>query len=223
MRLRAFGLLGLLGLIAPPVSAAAAPPIIQSLEQLRRLPPEEAGQALPVRLTAVVTYYHHEWDMLFVQDAKSAAFVFVDHRTPPVAMAPGTLVEITGKTAAGDFEPSIASAQFRPVKAVGLPAPHGVELKEITTGSQDAAWIEVSGVVRSAAVIDDLLEIVLKMNGGKLKVRLKDWRDQPDFKWLVDSVVRVRGVCTTVTNEHRQFVGAEVWTCLLYTSDAADE
>jgi diguanylate cyclase (GGDEF)-like protein/PAS domain S-box-containing protein len=217
-RWRIAGAAVLVGAIGADLNAAAAPasspssPIIQTLGQLRALPPAEAGRHLPVRITAVVTYYHHEWEMVFVQDEFSASFAHVDHRGPPIAMAPGTLVEVTGKTQAGDFEPSILDTHFRPIKTVGLPAPFAAGMKEIATGAQDARWIEVEGVVHSAAVVDDLLNLVVKVDGGKLKVYVKDWQDKPDFRWIVDSTVRLRGVCTTLTNEHRQFVGAELWT-----------
>jgi diguanylate cyclase (GGDEF)-like protein/PAS domain S-box-containing protein len=216
-----FARMTLAGLVLanPPVFAADPPPpdaarygALHSIREVRQLTPVQAARGLPVRLQAIVTYYHHEWDMAFVQDAQDAVFVYVDHNGPKVAMRPGQRVEIVGKTAAGDFEPSIAQPHFRPLDFVGLPPPHAVTIKEIATAGHDAFWIEATGIVRSAAVIDDLLELVVKMDGGKLKVRIKDWQQRPDYARLVDATVRVRGVCTTLTNEHRQFVGAELWT-----------
>ena len=217
-RLRTVALLALPALVGSLELHAAgstdrpSPAPIQTLAQMRALPLEEAAKHLPVKLTAVVTYYHHEWDMLFIQDGTSATYVYVDHRLPKAAMGPGTLIEISGKTVPGDFEPSITEAHFRPLRHVGLPTPRVAGMKDITTGGQDAYWVEVAGTVHSAAVVDDLLNLVVKVDGGKLKVYVKDWQEKPDFKAIVDSQVRVRGVCSTITNEHRQFVGAELWT-----------
>src|SRR5262245_18039014 len=97
-RARIAGLIAAAVLAGPPSARAALPapapaPLVRSLGQLRALTAEEAGKGLPVKLTGVVTYYHHEWEMLFIQDETSAAFVYVDHRTPRTPMEPGTLVE----------------------------------------------------------------------------------------------------------------------------------
>jgi diguanylate cyclase (GGDEF)-like protein/PAS domain S-box-containing protein len=189
---------------------AAAP--ITTLGQLRKLTPEQAALGLPVHVTAVVTYYHHDWEMVFVQDGTGASFVYIDHHAPVIAMAPGHRVEITGKTQPGDFMPSITAAEFKPQKAVGLPAPRVTTLQAITRAEDDAFWVEITGIVRSAAVVDDLLNVIVQMEGGAIKVYVKEYPAQPRYASLVDSVVRVRGVCTTLTNEHRRFLGAEIWT-----------
>jgi diguanylate cyclase (GGDEF)-like protein/PAS domain S-box-containing protein len=188
---------------------AASP--LSSIKEVRALSPEQAAAGRPVRLKAVVTYYHHEWEMLFVQDEGDAIFVYLDHRQPKAPLRPGSLVEIVGKTTPGDFETSITQPQFHLLGVVGLPTPHVVTLKEIATAEHDAFWVEVGGIVRGAAVVDDLLEIMLEVEGQKIKVHLQDWKDRRDFAMLVDSLVRVRGVVTTLTNESRQFVGAELW------------
>jgi diguanylate cyclase (GGDEF)-like protein/PAS domain S-box-containing protein len=199
---------------APAHEPAAPVPFapITSLAELRALPPEQAAEGRPVHLSATVTYYHHEWEMVFVQDDTGAAFVYVDHHLPPVAMGPGQRVEIVGRTQAGDFLPSITDAQFKPLRMVGLPAPRQTTLQAITRAENDAFWIEVTGIVRSATVVDDLLDLIVQMEGGTIKVYVKEWRDMPHYASLVDDVVKVRGVCTTLTNEHRRFMGAEIWT-----------
>ncbi len=205
----------LAGAEAAPFARPAPPalPVIRDLGQLGRLSPEQAAKRPPVHLTATATYYHHEWEMLYLQDAAGAAFVYVDSRRPKAAIRPGTLVEVIGKAVPGDFAPSISEAELRPIRQAAPPEPQIVGLKQIVTGAEDARWIEISGIVRSAAIVDDLLQVSLALEGGKMTIHIRDWRDKSDFReWLVDSVVRVRGVCTTVTNEHRQFLGAELWS-----------
>jgi len=186
---------------------------LETIRAIESLSPDEAAKGHPIHLRAVVTYYHHEWEMLFVEDETAATFVYVDPKQPRLDMKPGTLVEITGRTVPGDFLPSIGKgARIKPLRFAGLPPRRDVTLKEIAAGAEDSRFIEVEGVVGSAVEVDGLVNLMLKVQGGKLKVYIKDWQDKPDFKWLVDSTVRVRGVCTTLTNEHRQFVGAELWT-----------
>jgi diguanylate cyclase (GGDEF)-like protein/PAS domain S-box-containing protein len=183
------------------------------IEDVRRLSPQKAAEGVPVRLEAVVTYYHHDWEMLFVQDATGAIFIYVDHRRPPFPLHLGQRVLVEGKTVAGDFVASIAAgAQVTPLGEAGLPTAYRAPLKETATGVLDARWVEVRGVVRSASVVDGLLLLTLTMDGGKLRIHVKDWDEKRDPAPFVDSVVRVRGVCTTLVNDRHQFLGAEVWS-----------
>jgi diguanylate cyclase (GGDEF)-like protein/PAS domain S-box-containing protein len=192
-------------------SAADAPQVIRTIGEIHALSAQDAAKSLPVRLEAVVTYYHHDWDMLFVQDATGGIFVYVDHRAPAFPVREGQRVELSGTTASGDFLPSIASPQLKAIATGEFPRPLRATLKDIGQGIADSAWTEVRGIVRSAAVVDDVLEIALMMPGGGLKVHVKHFGDRTDFGALVDSVVRVQGVCSTLANEQRQFQGAEIW------------
>jgi diguanylate cyclase (GGDEF)-like protein/PAS domain S-box-containing protein len=194
---------------APPPSPSPAAP--HSLADVARLSREQAAQHPFVRLPVVVTYYHHEWDMLFVQDATGAVYVYVDHHQPAFPIREGQRVELAGRVVPGDFVPSISEPRLRPLADVGLPPARPVTLEQIAGGAEDARRIEVGGTVRSAAVVDDMLEIVLGMDGGRMKLHVRDWGTESDFSWLVDAVVKARGVCSTLTNERRQFLGAELW------------
>jgi diguanylate cyclase (GGDEF)-like protein/PAS domain S-box-containing protein len=198
---------------APSPSPAPPPPtaVPRSLAEVARLTPEQAAKRPTVRLPVVVTYYHHEWDMLFVQDATAGVYVYVDHHQPAFPVREGQRVELEGRIVPGDFVPSIGEPRLRPLTEVGLPPPRAATLKQIATGTEDSRRIEVSGTVRSAAIVDDMLEIVLGMDGGRMKLHIREWGADPDFSRLVDSVVKARGVCSTVTNERRQFLGAELW------------
>ena len=204
----------LLGALAAPASASElqlAEPL-STIGQVRGLSPEEARKRRPVRLKAVVTYYHHDWEMLFVEDATGGVYVYVDRRRPPLPIRVGQLVELRGRTVPGDFIPSIAEPQVEPLETPGVPVPRPATLDEIATGAEDARWIEVEGIVRSARLVDDLLALTLMMEGGRLLVHVQDWDGSPDFGTLVDTRVRVRGVCTTLANDQRQFTGAELWS-----------
>ena len=194
-----------------PSPSPAPPAVPRTLAEVARLSPELAARRPTVRLPVVVTYYHHEWDMLFVQDGTAGVYVYVDHHQPAFPVREGQRVELEGRIVPGDFVPSIGEPRLRPLAEVGLPPPRPATLKQIATGVEDSRRIEVSGTVRSAAVVDDMLEIVLGMDGGRMKLHVRDWGTDPDFSRLLDSVVRARGVCSTITNDRRQFLGAELW------------
>jgi diguanylate cyclase (GGDEF)-like protein/PAS domain S-box-containing protein len=166
-----------------------------------------------VRLEAVVTYYHHDWEMLFVQDETGPVFVYVDHHRAPFPIHLGQRVRVEGHTVAGDYFASIASdARITPLADAALPVAKKASLKETATGAMDARWVEVRGVVRAATPVDGLLVLTLALDGGKLRVHIQDWDEKKGYAGLIDSVVHVRGVCTTLVNDRRQFLGAELWT-----------
>jgi diguanylate cyclase (GGDEF)-like protein/PAS domain S-box-containing protein len=208
-RFRAVAVLVVVVLLAP-ILAASDP--LTTIDAVRRLTADQAAQGLPVRIEAVVTYYHHDWEMLFLQDATGAIFAYVDHRKPPFPVRLGQRAIVEGKTVPGDFVASIGDIRLTPLPDGKLPTAPLVGLKEMSTGAFDARWIEARGVVRAAAIVDDLLQLTVMTADGKLRVHVKDWEDQPDYGRLVDSAVRVRGVCTSLTNGRRQFLGAEVWS-----------
>ena len=144
---------------------------LETIRAIESLSPDEAAKGHPIHLRAVVTYYHHEWEMLFVEDETAATFVYVDPKQPRLDMKPGTLVEITGRTVPGDFLPSIGKgARIKPLRFAGLPPRRDVTLKEIAAGAEDSRFIEVEGVVGSAVEVDGLVNLMLKVQGGKLKV-----------------------------------------------------
>jgi diguanylate cyclase (GGDEF)-like protein/PAS domain S-box-containing protein len=193
-------------------ASSAEPPPLSTIGEVRRLSPAEARQGLPVRVQGIVTYYHHDWQMLFVEDQTGGVFVYADRRNPAFPIGVGDRVEIVGRTVPGDFVPSIGRPQVRPLEAATLPRAPVKTLQEIATGAADALWIEVGGVVRSAKLVDDLLALDLMMDCGRLLVHVQEWDERTDFAALVDAEVRLAGVCTTLANESRQFVGAELWT-----------
>jgi hypothetical protein len=73
--------------------AAAAPnlPVLTSIEQVRRLTPDEARRGYPVHLKAVVTYFDPADPELFLQDATGGIWVGWTPNMPKTA--PGELIE----------------------------------------------------------------------------------------------------------------------------------
>jgi diguanylate cyclase (GGDEF)-like protein/PAS domain S-box-containing protein len=210
------GFIAIAAILAPAFASGAnegASAVLTRIADVRRLTPAQAAVGVPVRLEGVVTYYHHDWEMLFVQDETGPVFVYVDHHRTPFPIHLGQRVRVEGRTVAGDFFASIAAdATVTPLADTGLPTPKRVSLKDTATGEMDARWVEVRGVVRAATPIDGLLVLTLALDGGKLRVHIQDWDEKKGYAGLVDSVVRVRGVCTTLVNDRRQFLGAELWS-----------
>ena len=72
------GLIAIIAILTPLYASASArdtPSVLTRIGDVRRLTPAQAATGVPVRLEAVVTYYHHDWEMLFVQDETGSRHV----------------------------------------------------------------------------------------------------------------------------------------------------
>jgi diguanylate cyclase (GGDEF)-like protein len=191
-----------------------SPTTIRTARAVHSLPPEQAAQEYPVRLRAVVTYYDPYIDSrhgaLFVHDASGGVFVMVPSR-PILAIKPGSLVEITGVTAPGDYAAVVNGSRVRLIGQSGLPPnPPSVTLTQLLTGGFDSQWVKVEGRVRSAYVGPNNVVLGIAANEGVLSaITLR----QPgvNYESLVDSLVRIEGNSAPLFNLRRQMVGVHLF------------
>lgn len=188
--------------------------ILVTARAVHNLPPDVAARDLPVHLRAVVTYYDPYIDTrhaaIFVHDASGGVFVSVPAR-PILSIKPGTLVDITGVTNAGDYAAVVSSDQVRPVSQSSLPAnPPKVSLTQLLTGVLDCEWVEVEGRVRSAHVGPNNVVLALAGDGGMLTA-VTVRQQGVDYDSLVDSVVRIAGNAAPLFNQRRQMVGVHLF------------
>jgi signal transduction histidine kinase len=115
------------------------------------------------------------------------------------------VVEIEGVSSPGEFAPIVVPAQIRVVGTAALPAPARVTYEQLASGKEDSQFVEITGVVRSVqrheASQHHLIEITT--GGGRLSVYARQL-PVPNAEELLDSTVRVRGVCSTEFNHQRQ-------------------
>lgn len=188
-----------------PVGVMAAPQsVITNAANIRSLDPEEAAKHLPVRLHAVATYVF-DVHSCFVQD--DSAGIFIGNGAELPAMTPGDIVEVEGVSEPGEFAPIVRPSAAKIVGHSGLPQPVHVTYDELVTGREDSQWIEVSGLVR--AVFNEpsnnpTLEIV--SGGGRLTAFVPSFGKSNPAS-LVDSQVRIKGVCGSWFNKQRQLFG----------------
>ena len=181
---------------------------------MHSLPPEQAAQELPVLLRAVVTYYDPYIDSrhgaLFVHDASGGVFFMVPSR-PILPIKPGSLVEISGVSAPGDYAAVVNGSRVQLIGQSGLPPnPPSVTLTELLTGGFDSQWVKVEGRIRSAYVGPDNVVIGIATAEGVFSaITLR----QPgvNYESLVDSLVRIEGNSAPLFNLHRQMVGVHLF------------
>jgi len=202
-------LLGCLALFCaqlPAVGQSATNRVLRFAAQVRRLTPEQAEQHLEVRLQAVVTFYDELLYSRFVQDETAGIYLREMTNMPP--LRPGQLVEIEGQTSAGEYAPIVIP---RSVKVVGdglMPVAKPVSLEQLVSGGEDSQFVEVIGTVRSVQFEQEsqnyLIDVVM---GGERFTACARQLPVTNTAELVESVVRVRGVCSTLFNRLRQLFG----------------
>src|SRR5262245_3680676 len=177
---------------------------------MRRLSPAEAAEGRPVSLRAVVTFYYPAWGLLFVQDDTGGIFVAVDRAAAAEPIRAGQRVYVRGVTQPGDFAPSVAQPAIVPLEMAELPEPRIATVPELATGTYDARWVEIRGVVRSVEDSGGVLALALRTEQGIITVRALN-PGKLDGQRFVNAVVRVQGACGVIANDRRQLIGVQLW------------
>ncbi|HZQ47787.1 MAG TPA: PAS domain S-box protein, partial [Verrucomicrobiae bacterium] len=141
----------------------------------------------------------------FIQDDSAGIFVGNGEELP--VLTPGDVVEVEGASGPGEFAPIVQPTAAKILGHTHLPQPARVNYEELVTGREDSQWVEVSGLVRavfSETSTNGTLEIFT--GGGRLTAFVPGFT-QSDPESLVDSEVRIKGVCGTWINKQRQLFG----------------
>ena len=180
-------------------------PELRTAEAVRRLTAEQAERGYPVRLRGVVSFFNQTLFSRFVQD-DTAGIYLQDWPNPP-ALAPGQIIEVAGKTSAGEYAPVVMPDQVRVVGEGRLPEARPVSYDELASGREDSQLVAATGVVRSTrrdeASRYQVLEIAT--GGGRLTAYVPASPGNSALE-LVDSTVLVRGVCSSEFNRQRQLL-----------------
>jgi len=193
----------ILALGVGPGSAQEALPELRTAEQVRRLTADQAERHYPVRLRGVVTFFNQGLFSRFVQD--DTAGIYLQDWADPPNLLPGQLVEVEGKTSAGEYAPVVTPEVVRVVGEGRLPDARPASFDELASGRDDSQLVEVTGIVRSTRRDETANCLVLEIatGGGRFTAYAPAPGQAQD---LVDSQVRLRGVCSTEFNRQRQLL-----------------
>jgi PAS domain S-box-containing protein len=194
------------GSAATVTAQAATNQILRSADQVRQLTPEQAEQHLEVRIKGVVTFDDEQLYSRFVQD--ETAGIYIQELTNLPALVQGQLVEIEGQTGAGEYAPIVIPKSVKVLGETNLPNARQVSLEELVSGREDSQFVEVIGTVRSVRFEEEsrnyLIDLVM---GGERFTAYSRELPVTNTEALVESVLRVRGVCSTLFNRQRQLFG----------------
>lgn len=180
--------------------------IITNVAAVRALSPAEAAEARPVHLRGVV---------IDRSDPKEHAVIVADDTGGIYALskanlfAPyqrGVLLELTGVTDPGEFAPIVKVSKVHQLGIAPLPAPQLVTYHQLMSGTLDAQWVELNGVVQQyllPAKGSEIRRIVLSVDGNPVHIRITNSRD-PNLQ--PDAEVQVQALCFYQFNQKRQLL-----------------
>ncbi len=184
-------------------------PTLTRVEQIRKLSADQANRRYPVRLRGVVTYFDRNRPNVFVQDETGGIWVQWPQNGP--ALRAGQRVLLRGVTGQPGFAPSVYDPDVKILGEAPLPVPRRVSFEQMASTAEDARWVEIEGVVRSAQPDPGRPAQVLNVSvaGGRIRAILPE----PDFAAgrLIDAKVRLRGVCGAQFNPRRQMTGVNLF------------
>ena len=176
--------------------------VLTNAQAVRNLTVSQAEQHRPVKLRGVVTFFDNSLFSRFIQDG--TAGIYLSETNLPV-LFPGQLIEVEGHTSPGEYAPIIIPNKVHVVGSADLPLPPPVTYEQLASGKEDSQFIEVEGIVRSVNLEESskhyLMELVT--GGGRLTV-YGSHLPVDESQNLVDSKVRIRGVCSSQFNRQRQ-------------------
>lgn len=179
--------------------------LLTRVNQIRRPSPDEARRGYRLHIRAVVTAFDAVTPNLFVQDSTGGTWVQWKPDTPKPE--PGQLVDIEGITTQEDFAPDIAEARMKVLGRAPMPPARRVSIEEMASTRVDSLWVEVEGIVRSAQISppDPRLRLFVEVPGGHLVALIPEPAGIPEG--VVDSRVRIHGVCGALFNNRSQVTG----------------
>ena len=195
-------LLGSSALVAAAESQEPAAEL-RTAAAVRQLTVEQARQQVPVRLRGVVTFFDESLYSRFIQDDTAGIYLQYSASTP--SLVPGQIVEVDGVSSPGEYAPIVVPERVRVMDKGKLPTPSIVTFEQLASGNEDSQYVEITGIVRSVHLDEasqhHLIEIAT--GGGRLSVYATELPVERTGD-LLDSTVRVRGVCSTQFNHQRQ-------------------
>ena len=151
--------------------------------------------------------------MLFVHDATGEIFVKhpADYIKANGTPTPGTVLDITGVSATGEFAPITDEPQIRFVGRSSISLkPRPISFSRLFTGTEDGQWVEIEGVVQS--VFETPKNVILEVASpdgrmGATTVKVPGI----NYARLVDSRVRIRGNAGPLFNTDGQMTSFHIF------------
>lgn len=165
-------------------------PVLRTAAQVHRLKREEAERGYPVMLRGTVTSVLPEHQAVTVQDGTRGIYVVDVSTNSAASPRVGELVEVAGVSDPSLFAPIVNATRLTRLGAGQLPVPVQPTWDQLLSGSLDAQYVELPGVVTTVQGNS----ISLLTRAGVVQIELRVIGLEPEqFKHFENALVRVRG------------------------------
>ena len=217
-----FVIAALLYLASPAHSLDSQAPLrpekpLSSVGDIQSLSPERAASGVTVRIKGVVSVLSGWKDSFFLQEETEG--IAVNRADGGPELEPGDIVLVDGTTVPGGFAPSILSNHVQILGKTHLPPPRIYKPAELVGGVKDSDWVGMFGNIRSAEIKSvwerPTLMLTLDIGAGTIvEVHVRDFAPEA-VNHLAGAIVTIQGVCGTVFNDRRQFIGLRLFVSSL--------
>jgi len=186
---------------------------LHTVQEVRTLTPSDAARGYPVHLErAQITWVQSCPGTVFLLDATGG--IRAETGAEECAgLCPGDLVTLDGNTGAASPAPVIAHARIGPRGHTSLPQAPLQSYDRLSSGSYDAQWVAVEGVVEAAVPAPGQTQhIVLTFAVGQDQVQVTTAAAGDNgLLSLVDARVRLRAVLDNHFNARNLLVGSNLF------------
>jgi hypothetical protein len=192
-------------LAAPLLAQQPALPELRTAQDIRQLSAEQASRHYPVHLKGVVTFFDPGQFYRFIQDDTAGIYFYLDGAIDSPPLAAGQLIEMEGETNPGEYAPIVMPHRVRVLGEGKFPPAKQVSFEQVASGQEDSQFLEIKGIVRAVRRDEQsrYYFVEIATGGGRLTA-LSTELPVPRSQDLVDSIVRIKGVCSTQFNRQRQ-------------------
>jgi PAS domain S-box-containing protein len=187
---------------------ANALPELDTAEEIRRLPPEQAERHYAAHLRGVITFFDQKIPTKayrFIQDDTGGIYFYLDPAIANESLKPGQAVEIDGQTGQGEFAPVLVAHRIKILGDQKLPQARPASFDALTSGQEDSQFVETHGIIHSVRLDPETSDYILDIaTGGEHVSVYTSHIPAKSGDDLVDTSVRVRGICITHFNQQRQ-------------------
>ncbi|WP_131989559.1 histidine kinase [Chthoniobacter flavus] len=191
-------LVGVFSTALPRLSLGEAPPRAE-ICTIREMDAAEADRAHPATIRGVITYHDPTRYLSFIQDETAGIYVSLWY----AKVRPGDVVEVSGKTAAGDVGRIIVTdpASRAGIRLLGhgaLPTPKPVALEDLRDATFDAQWVSTQARVESVTLDGDRAAVELVSGDARLRAFIPGYTSLEGLpRHLIGFPVEARGVLGT--------------------------